>query len=104
MPQDPSDEPAEALLERIRVERGSTTKEQRRNGGKRMTKIDRKTVVSAVQCMPTNEFNFDELRKSVPGDYDTLKEILFSLLSESNPPLKQIFDQDTKAMKFVRAD
>ncbi len=104
VPQDANDEPANFLLERIKLERSSTSKKQRRSTGKTMAKINRELVVSAVQSMPTSEFGFDELREMVSGDYDTLKEVVFSLLSESDPPLKQVFDEDAKAMKFVRAD
>ena len=38
----------------------------------------------------------------LPGDYDTLKDIVFVLLGEEEPVLAQVFEQNAKEMRFVR--
>jgi type I restriction enzyme S subunit len=47
--------------------------------------------------------SFDDLRKLVAGDYDALKDIVFTLLAEAQPSLTQVFDVDVQAMRFQRA-
>jgi len=61
------------------------------------------TVKEVINQFPQDRFSFDELRKKVPGDYESLKEIIFDLLAESKPSLAQVFDQDAKAMRFTRS-
>lgn len=38
----------------------------------------------------------------LPGDYKTLKDILFALLDEAEPSLKQVFDKEAQAVHLVR--
>lgn len=103
--QDPNDEPASVLLERIRAERAAQPAKPKRSQAYRkqtMTKITEESVKEAIRQLPKNKFSFDELREHFPGDYDSLKEILFSLLSEAEPSLTQIFDREERTMCFVR--
>ncbi len=60
------------------------------------------TVLAAVAKMKSSEFSFDDLREAVPGDYESLKQVVFDLLQESDPTLTQRFDEDTAEMKLVR--
>lgn len=104
VPQDPNDEPASVLLERIRAERAAQPAKKRVLTSKKptMTKTTKESVKEAIHQLPKDKFSFDELRENLPGDYDSLKDILFALLSESEPSLTQVFDREERAMRFVR--
>ncbi len=64
-----------------------------------MTEDSVKDVISKLR---KDTFSFEELREKIPGDYEQLKNILFSLLSEDKPVISQVFDQTTEAMRFVK--
>ncbi len=103
--QDPNDEPASVLLERIRVERSAQPAQPNRSLTPKkttMTKMTEESVKEAIHQLPKDRFSFDELRKNLPDDYDSLKNILFALLSEAEPSLTQIFDREERTMCFVR--
>ncbi|QSJ20355.1 restriction endonuclease subunit S [Nostoc sp. UHCC 0702] len=104
--QDPNDEPASALLERIRIEQAAQSAKAKRDMTSRkpaMTKMTKESVKEAIRQLPKDKFSFDELRENLTGDYDSLKDILFTLLSEAEPILTQVFDQEERAMCFFRA-
>ena len=61
-------------------------------------------AVDAIRAMLKAEFEFDDLRAHISGDYDTLKNVVFSMLSDSKPVIKQSFDTDAQTMKLVRTD
>lgn len=106
VPQDPNDEPASALLERIRADRAAQPAKAKRDMTSRkpaMTKMTKESVKEAIRQLPKDKFSFDELRENLTGDYDSLKDILFTLLSEAEPILTQVFDQEERAMCFFRA-
>ncbi|EDX73396.1 Type I restriction modification DNA specificity domain protein [Coleofasciculus chthonoplastes PCC 7420] len=109
VPQDPDDEPVSVLLERIRAERAAQPNKPKRvvNRSKsNMTKISSQSLTKLIHQLPNNTFSFDELysdiNKKMSGDYDSIKDILFTLLDESEPSIIQIFDSETKAMRFMR--
>jgi type I restriction enzyme S subunit len=105
--QDPNDESASVLLERIRAERAAQPakpKSSQASSRKQiMTKMTEESVKEAIRQLPKDKFSFDELRENIPGNYDLLKDILFALLSEAEPSLTQVFDREEKTMRFVRA-
>lgn len=105
VPQDPNDEPASVLLDRILTERAAQPAKPKRSLAPKkptMTKMTEESVKEAIRQLPKDRFSFDELRENLPGDYDSLKDILFALLSESEPSLMQVFDRQERAMRFVR--
>lgn len=104
--QDPNDESASALLERICANRAAQLAKAKRSvtpRKKTMPKMTKESVKEAIRKFPNEKFSFDELRENFTGDYDSLKDILFALLSEAEPILTQVFDQEERAMRFFRA-
>ncbi len=109
VPQNPNDEPASVLLDRIRAERAAQPDKPKRvvtRSKSSMTKMSNESVKEAILQLPNNTFLFDELHnelsKKITGDYELLKDILFALLDEIEPSIMQIFDRETKAMRFMR--
>jgi len=103
--QDPNDEPAEKMLERIRAANAcEVIKPKRKAPGRKpmMTKITPEALKIAIRRLPNDTFTFDELRNSLPGDYELLKDTVFALLSESDPLIQQIFFAEAKSIQFKR--
>ncbi|GBE93906.1 restriction endonuclease subunit S [Nostoc cycadae] len=106
VPQDPNDQPASSLLEQINAVRSAQPAKAKRAITSRkpaMTKMTKESVKEAIRQLPNDKFSFDELRENLTGDYDSLKDILFTLLSEAKPILTQVFDQEEQAICFFRA-
>ena len=104
VPQDPNDEPATVLLERIRAEQLAQPKRVLIDRKPKMPKMTEESVKEVIRQLPSETFSFDELREKISGDYDSFKDILFTLLSETEPSIIQVFDQEAKAMRFVRGN
>lgn len=108
VPQDPADEPAAALLAKLKTEQASAAAEPSRRRpkttGKRptMSNTDKDSIKAAILKLKTDRFSFDELRAQVSGDYESLKAALFELLEEPSPVVRQVFDMKAKAMHLVR--
>lgn len=105
VPQDPNDEHASVLLERIRATQAAQHTKVKRTIMERkplMEKMTKESLKETILLRPEESFSFDELRNSVPADYETLKDALFSLLDEVEPSLKQIFDKETQSIRLVR--
>ena len=67
-----------------------------------MSISNKDSVKAAILNLKADRFSFDELRDQAGGDYESLKEILFKLLEEQSPVVRQFFDQEAKAMKLER--
>jgi type I restriction enzyme S subunit len=106
--QDPIDEPAFVLLDRIKKEREEflkAEKEKRKNLKKPMKKKSAAKVFEFPLLETIKEkfgsklFTFDQLKSEVEINYDDLKEGLFSLL-DNEKGLKMEFDQKKESMIF----
>jgi type I restriction enzyme S subunit len=106
VPQDPNDEPASVLLEHIRATRAAAGEKPPRK-----VRTERKpmattpttdTLKDIIRGLPTDQFTFDDLRRQVSADYETLKDLAFALLSEAPASLKLVFDTEAKTMRLVR--
>ena len=67
-----------------------------------MSICDKDSIKAAILSLKTDRFSFDELRNQAGGDYESLKGVLFQLLEEPSPVVRQVFDQEAKAMKLER--
>lgn len=105
VPQDPNDEPATSLLDRI-----TSAKETPRSSPKGVPSLGRsdlKTTSSQkltdiITQIPRSSFTFDDLRQAAAGDYESIKDELFALLSDERSGVEQFFDVDAKSMRLRR--
>ena len=67
-----------------------------------MTKLTTDTLKEIIRSLPTDRFTFDDLRGQVSADYETLKDVVFALLSEAPASVKQVFDAEAQTMRLVR--
>lgn len=107
VPQDPNDEPASVLLEKIKQEREALVKKPKTKQIKTksaMKKITVEELTKWVSDYEGNSFTFGELQKTFQGDYDQLKDCVFEILSAKEPILKQVFDQKLNAITFIKED
>jgi type I restriction enzyme, S subunit len=106
VPQDPNDEPASILLDRIQVEKANQAEQPKliiKRQAPREVKMTEDSVKEVIRKLPQDSFSFDELREKLAGDYDEIKDILFKLLADSNPSIKQVFDKTSQAVRFIRS-
>lgn len=105
VPQDPNDEPASILLERIhteRIENPSIIKRDLITRKPKMTKMTNESVKKIIDELPSDAFSFEDLHKKIAGEYDLFKDILFELLDEDEPSIEQMFDKQARAIHFIR--
>jgi type I restriction enzyme, S subunit len=103
VPQDPNDEPASVLMERIRLERAIQQMQPKiRNSkkNKRMNSSDAVTLLDWVKARTVDDFSFDDLRGGIAGDYEALKDSVFQLLAADQPIIEQFFDTEAGTLRF----
>lgn len=105
VPQNPNDEPASVLLEKIAAERAELKKASMKTSRKpRKVKktVDDKSLLKVINELPTDSFTFDELAAKVNADYEVVKEALFKLLESDSSGLTQIFDKEAEIVKIKK--
>lgn len=63
---------------------------------------DEDAIAAAIRTLPVGQLSFDELRRKVPCEYELLRQVVFDLLAESPPALRQVFNERAKAMMLER--
>lgn len=111
VPQDPNDEPAAKLLERVKAEREAEGKKpksgrgRKPNGSKAMTEkplLPREQLLKDSEKWPSAGLPFEAIAMRNPLPHDALRDALFELLSGSSPVLQQRFDADAEVMVIQR--
>ena len=104
VPQDQNDEPASALLDRIREARANAPKKPRKKPtkAKAMKVAPQERVLTDSAGWPEQGLPFEDIAKRLTLPHDDLKDAVFALLEGDAPKLRQEFDTDAKIMKLVR--
>lgn len=103
--QDPSEESVLALLKKVQLERTTKPTKVLSNRRSKMPKLTEKYVKEVISQLPKEGFSFTELRDKLSGDYDVVKDILFSLLDKSEQEgIMQVLDRESEVMKFTRRE
>lgn len=108
VPQDPNDESVNVLIERLKTAQTHAAAEPSRRRLKphgrqpKMSITDKDSMKTAILNLTTDRFSFDELRAQIPGDYEQIKAALFELLEEPSPIVRQVFDEQARAMQLVK--
>lgn len=107
VPQDPSDEPASVLLEKIKAERALSAAQKKPRQLKKkpnsMKNFDLDRLKEWVADFDGDRFTFAKIASDVGADYESLKNIIFLALSEPTPVIHQYFDEGTEQMVFKKA-
>lgn len=69
-----------------------------------MSKATAESIRGVIRQLPNDRFTFDDLNSRASTDYEALKDILFVLLAEAQPTLKQVFDTKSQSMRFIRVN
>lgn len=68
---------------------------------KRTSTID--LLRAQILTWPENGVTFPDLWKTIPGDYESIKEALFHLMSGPTPEVRQHFDKTARLMRLTRS-
>lgn len=105
--QDARDEPADVLLDRIRVERLELMKRgkppQKTKMKKEVSKDPKMSILDDSANWPAVGLPFSEIAKRNPMPYEVIRDAIFAILAEKDPKLLQVFNVEQKVMYLTRA-
>jgi type I restriction enzyme S subunit len=105
VPQDPEDEQASKLLERVASAAAVSEKNLKVSRPKAANmKYTSTSTREEILKLPHGAYSFDRLRSLIPADYETLKDAIFLLLNEPSSGLKQVFNKAQSLMVFERSE
>jgi type I restriction enzyme S subunit len=115
--QNPTDAPASDLLKEVNAAREAAVKEKAAKEFSKRKELSelvhtttkepmqekapnglRSKVVASIKKLEKEQFTFEELFNSIDAEYDDMKEVIFALLEEAKPMIKQEFDSHSKRM------
>jgi type I restriction enzyme, S subunit len=120
VPQNPSDGSARSLLQLTKKAKqnsvkipsrksAKTPKPPKKKGAlkkpaipKEMQPDLRSAVVNKISKMKKDQFTFEDLFDSINAEYDEAKDVIFALLEDSKPMIKQEFDKESQRLVFTR--
>jgi type I restriction enzyme S subunit len=105
--QDPNDQPASELLAKLKAQQSNAaaSRPKRLKTQKKppsMTISDKDAIKAAILSLKSDHFSFDELRTQASVDYESLKAALFELMEDPRPVVRQVFDDQDKAILLER--
>ncbi len=105
VPQDPTDEPASALLERIKMQTAEAPAKGRRKRTETATMASepKPDLLTDSLSWPTDGLAFDAISQRLSLPYEQLKQAVFAALGGEEPELVQTFDADNRTMRLRRA-
>lgn len=105
-PQNPEDEPASKLLERVTSEAAIVSKKKLKVSKSKVANMKYTTTSTREEILklPEGVYSFDGLRSLIPADYETLKDAIFLLLNEPSSGLNQVFDKAQNSIAFERSE
>lgn len=104
VPQNPQDEPAGILLEKIKAARAEKSQQTKPRRVKKKVNTMKKFDASSVRDWISNQvdsFTFEQMLDATKADYDALQDVVFELL-ESGDVLRQEFDTSNERIRFSR--
>lgn len=113
VPQDPNDEPASALLARIKAEREAQSSKLKSGRGRKpnetkakgMTEkalAPRERLLKDSEQWPAAGLPFEDIARRNVMPHDALRDALFELLSGPQPHLQQRFDTEAELIMIQR--
>ena len=105
VPQDPTDEPASALLERIKMQPAEAPAKGRRKRTETATMASelKPDLLTDSLNWPADGLAFDAISRRLSLPYEQLKQALFAALGGEEPELVQAFDAESRTMRLRRA-
>ena len=113
VPQDPGDETASMLLDRIKLDREARDRKLKNGGGRNPIAskghamsakplLPRERILKDSESWPTPGLPFEAIATRNVMPHDQLRDALFELLAGSSPALQQRFDTDAELIMIRR--